>query len=334
MAEIKATVFIPTWFGEQYLDEVFRAVFSQKVDFNFEVLVYDTSSTDSTPKIIEKYAKKHKNLRYKTIEKKQFGHGRTRADAARDAKGEIVVYLTQDATPAHDRWLYEMVKPFDISESIVAVMGKQEPRPKALPLLKSEIRAVFKNLGVESGTTVYYLDDFAKTQAQYDEVCFYSDVNSAARRKFLTEVIEYKDVPYSEDQLFGRDLINAGYKKAYAARASVIHSNDILLSEYKKRMFDEVVGLRSVGIEVKFPGKKAILKLLVKGVLRDWIKTLKDGQYSMKRRVYWFFVNPIFHVEKWRGFTAGTRVDITNKDAVAAYSLEAHRHKQNQASSK
>lgn len=330
MIEMKATVFIPTWFGEQYLDEVLKAVFEQKVDFKYEVLLYDTSSTDKTPKIIQKYAKKHSNLRYKTLTKEEFGHGKTRDEAAKDAKGEYIVYLTQDATPAHDRWLYEMIKPFELSDSIVAVVGKQDPRPKAFPLLKGEIRSVFRNLGVDNGTTIYYLDDFAKTQAQYDEICFYSDVNSAARRDFLLNTIPYKHVPYSEDQLFGRDLINAGYKKAYAARGNVVHSNDMLLSEYKKRMFDEVVGLRTVGIDVVSPGFRAVIKLLIKGIVRDWFRTVRDGEYSFKRKVYWFALNPFFHIEKWRGFIAGTKVDITDSEAVRAYSLESHRQTKNQ----
>lgn len=326
---IKATVFIPTYFGEQYLDEVLKAVFSQKVTFKYEVLIYDTSSTDKTPKIISKYKKKHANLRYKTISKEEFSHGRTRNVAAHDAKGEIVVYLTQDATPAHKNWLSEMIQPFSISDDIVAVMGKQEPRPKAPPLLKSEIRSVFKNLGVESGTTIYYKNPSITTQAQYDLTCFYSDVNSAARRDFLVSTIQYKDVPYSEDQLFGRDLIDAGYKKAYSARAAVLHSNDIKLSEYRRRVFDETLGLRQVGISVVSPGYKAIIKLLIRGTLKDWLRTAMDPQYSLKRKVYWFFLNPFFHIEKWRGFVAGTRVKLDDTRAIEAYSLEAHRHRNN-----
>jgi rhamnosyltransferase len=326
---IKATVFVPTWFGEDFLKELLTSVFAQKVDFRYEVLIYDTSSTDGTLGIIKSFAKRHKNLRYKVITKEEFSHGRTRNAAAHDAKGDFVVYLTQDATPAHNRWLYEITKPFDLSSDIVAVLGKQDPRPKALPLLKSEIRGVFANLGNDNGTTVYYLDDFVKTQGQHDFISFYSDVNSAARRDFLTNTIQYQDVPYSEDQLFGRDLIKAGYKKAYAARANVVHTNEIKLPEYKKRTFDEIVGLRRVGIQVSSPGYRAIIKLIFKGTLRDWLHTIKDPEYSFKRKMYWLLLNPLFHVEKWRGFVAGTRVKLDDQDTIEAYSLESHRGRKN-----
>lgn len=326
-SKIKATVFIPTWFGDQYLDEVLKAVFDQKVSFKFEVLIHDTSSKDRTPEIIEKYAKQHKNLRYRTITKEEFGHGRTRNAGAHEANGEIVVYISQDVTPAHDRWLYEMVKPFELNERIVGVMGKQIPRAHCFPLLKSEINAVFGGFGPDFGTTIFYKDDFVKDQGTYDAISFYSDVNSAARKSFLTGEIAYQDVPYAEDQLFGRDVIDAGYLKAYAPRGSVFHSNDLKLSEYKLRMYDETIGLRKIGIPVDVPSIKTIVKMMFRGIVRDALNTVRDHEYSWKRKLYWLVVNPLFHIEKWRGVRLATKADINDTDHFDKYSLEQRRSK-------
>lgn len=322
MSDYKATVFIPTWFGERYLEEVLDAVFKQKVPFKYEVLIYDTSSKDRTPEIIEKYAKKHKNLRHKTITKDEFGHGKTRNAAAHDAKGEIVVYISQDVTPAHNRWLYEMIKPFELSEEIVGVMGKQDPRPHCFPLLKSEIRSTFRNFGPDFGTTLFYKDDFVQDQSDYDAISFYSDVNSAARKSFLVGEIPYQDVPYAEDQLFGRDVIDAGYIKVYAPRGNVIHSNDMTLGEYKHRMFDETMGLRKIGIPVAVPGRKLILKMIIRGIIRDTLNISQDSQYSWKRKLYWLVMNPFFHVNKWRGIRLATLVSVDDRSALNKYSLE------------
>lgn len=324
-SDIKATVFIPTWFGEQYLDEVLKAVFSQEVPYKYEVLIYDTSSTDKTPSIIKKYAKIQKNLRFKTLKKEEFGHGKTRNAAAHDAKGEIVVYISQDVTPANKHWLYEIVKPFDISDEIVGVIGKQEPRAHCFPLLKGEIRSVFKNFGPDFGTTIFYQDAFVKDQGTYDAISFYSDVNSAARKSHLISNLPYQDVSYAEDQLLGRDIIDAGYKKAYAPRATVLHSNDMKLSEYKNRMFDETLGLRKIGIPVGAPSKKSVLKMIVTGSLKDTFRIAKDAQYSWKRKLYWTVVNPIYHIEKWRGVRLAALVDINDAGAIKKYSLESLR---------
>jgi len=316
------TVFIPTYFGEDYLEDLFTMVFRQKIDKSYEVLVYDTSSTDRTPKIIEKYAKKYKNIRHKTIAKKDYGHGKTRAAAAHDAKGDIVVYLSQDAVPAHDRWLYEMVKPFEISPRIIGVMGKQDPRPKTFPLLKREIISVFGSFGPDCGTTVFYKDDFVKSQEVYDKIAFYSDVNSAARRSYLIGELSYKDVPYAEDQLFGRDVINAGYMKAYSPRGNVLHSNEFKLREYKMRMFDETMGLRRVGIDVKLPTIAQIAKMIIKGWIKDTLFTLRDRQYSRKRKLFYLASNLFYNIEKWRGVRRAVLTKLDDETAIGKYSLE------------
>ncbi len=329
MAKPDITIFIPTYFGEETLDDLLHMVFRQKINQSFEVLIYDTSSIDKTPKIIEKYAKKYDNLRHKTITKAEYGHGKIRAAAAYDARGEIVVYLSQDAVPTNDHWLYEMVKPFEISSDVVGVVGRQQPRPKAPPILKHEIKAVFANLGPENGLTFYYKDYFIKTKQQHDFISFYSDVNSAARRSILTGEIPYKDTPYAEDQLFGRDIINAGYIKAYAARGSVFHSNDVRLRDYKARLFDETRGLRAVGIDVEQPPRRTVAKMVIRGSLMDSIRTILDGEYSLKRKIYYLFTNPIYHIEKWRGVRLGARVSLDDSAEISKHSLEAQQSRKN-----
>jgi rhamnosyltransferase len=322
---IKATIFIPTWQAEPYLNDLLRAVFWQKVSFDFEVLIYDTSSTDKTPAIIAKYMKKYKNIRMKTITKEEFGHGRTRNAAAHDAKGEIVVYLSHDAIPAYRTWLYEIVAPFEISPKIVGVMGKQIPRHKCVPLQKYEIQSVFNNLGPDFGTTIFYKDTFTKNPAYYGAVTFYSDVNSAARRDYLVGSLPYRDVPYAEDQLFGRDIIDAGLYKVYAPRASVVHSNDLTLREYKHRVFDEIIGLRKIGTPVHRPSIKSIIKMTITGVIKDAIRTIHDQEYSTKRKLYWLVLNPLYYIEKWRGLRLATKAVLTDTAVFDKLSLEKKR---------
>ena len=320
---VDITIFIPTYFAEDTLAHLLRKIFKQKIDKTFEVLIYDTSSTDKTPKIIERFAKRHANLRHKTILKKDFQHGRVRQQAAEDAKGEFVVYLTQDAIPAHNRWLYELLKPFEINEKSVGVTGKQDPRPKTFPLLKREIRGVFSGLGPDNGTTIYYKDDFIKKQSQYDHVAFYSDVNSACRRNFVLHTIPYRELDYAEDQAFGRDVIEAGYMKAYASRGNVVHSNEFKIREYKNRMFDEVMGLRKAGIPVKAPSFLGIIKVVALGTVKDTIFTLRDSEYSWKRRLFYIAVNPIYNIEKWRGFRKAVEFDLNDQKTAHRYSLES-----------
>lgn len=301
--EFDATVVILTYNGEQHLEEILNAVHAQRYGGTFETLVIDSGSTDSTLDIIAK----NPWVRLHQIPNSEFGHGKTRNLGAHLAKGRYVVYLTHDATPASDRWLHEITAPFDISERIVAVMGSQVPRADAFPLLRYDVKNTFASFGPMHGTTLFYDDDFIQDEGVRNAVTFYSDVNSAARRSVLTGEIPYRDVSYAEDQLLGRDVIDAGYIKAYAPRAVVWHSNEMTILEYDDRMFEETQGLREVGIDVALPSIPTVAKLVVGGVLRDAVRLVRDREVTTKRKLHGLLVNPAYHVQRWRGVRRGVR---------------------------
>ena len=316
-----ATVAILTYNGEDYLERILSQLRLQEVDGEFEVLVIDSGSTDSTLEIVRRFPE----VRLHEIPNEEFGHGRTRNLAARLARGEFVAYLTHDAVPTTSRWLAELIAPFAIDQRIVAVMGKQVPRPGCFPLLKYEIRGMFAGFGPDFGTSVFYKDPSMTDEGVLSAIGFYSDVNSAARREFLTDVIPYRDVRYAEDQLFGRDLVEAGYRKAYAPRAAVEHSNDLTLDEYGRRIFDETVGLRQIGFPIPRMSRGAQVRLTVRGILGDTLRILRDRDYSWKRKLYWLAVNPAFQVRKWASYRPATLVDLDDASAIAAGSLEHSR---------
>lgn len=296
-----ATVTILTYNGEAYLGDILGALSVQEIDAEFEVLVIDSGSTDSTLDIVARYP----DVILHQIPNSEFGHGRTRNLAAQLARGKYVVYLTHDAVPSHARWLYEILKPFELNSSIAAVMGSQIPRPQCFPLLKYEIQEVFRGFGPGFGTTLFYDDSFITDEGLRNAVTFYSDVNSAARRDLLVGEVPYRDVSYAEDQLLGRDIIQAGYMKAYAPRASVVHSNDMTLSEYDDRMFEETQGLREVGIDVAVPSISVVARMILRGVAKDTVGILRDRDYGRKRKAYYFVVGWLYHVQKWRGVRRG-----------------------------
>lgn len=317
----RATVAILSYNGETYLRRILEQVERQKVDFPVEILVVDSGSTDSTLDIVRSFP----SVRLHTIPNEEFGHGRTRNLAAQLAKGEFVAYLTHDAIPASESWLSELLAPFSLSERIVAVMGKQIPRGASFPLQKYEIQGVFAGFGPDFGTSIFYKGDFVQDEGVLGAISFYSDVNSAARRSFLTETIPYRDVRYAEDQLFGKDLVEAGYIKAYAPRAAVEHSNDLTRAEYGRRIFDETVGLREIGTPIPPLSRKQQLRLTTRGILGDSLRIVRDPSFSKKRKLFWLAVNPLYQTTKWRSYRRSTLVDLEDAAAIKAGSLEHSR---------
>jgi rhamnosyltransferase len=301
---VLATVVVLTYNGEQFLRDLLHAVTIQRIDGEVEILVIDSGSTDRTLQIVADYPQ----VRLIEIPNSEFGHGRTRNFAAHQARGRYVAYLTHDAVPASDRWLYELLKPFELNPRVAAVMGKQVPRSHAFPLLKYEIDAVFSGFGPDFGTALFYEDDFVTSDAVRNAVTFYSDVNSAGRRDLLTGPLPYRDVSYAEDQLLGRDVVAAGYIKAYAPRGVVVHSNELSLAEYDDRMEAETRGQVEVGIDVAVPPYGVVARMIGRGVVRDSVRIVRDRDYSLRRKAYYLAVNPLFHVQKWRGVRRGAAV--------------------------
>ena len=317
----RATVAILTYNGEDHLERILQQVSKQELDGGFEVLVIDSGSTDRTLDIISRFP----SVRLHQIPNAEFGHGRTRNLAASLATGEFVAYLTHDAIPISTGWLRELLEPFRLNDKVMAVTGKQVPRGSAFPLLKYEISGLFAALGPDYGISVFYKDSFVQDEGTLNAISFHSDVNSAARRAFLLNTIPYRDVPYAEDQLFGRDVVEAGYLKAYAPRAAVEHSNDLTRAEYGKRIFDETVGLRRIGFGIPVMTRRARMRLTVRGVAGDTLRILRDRGYGRKRKLFWLVVNPTYQLRKWKSYRAATLVDLDDAASIQSGSLEHSR---------
>ncbi len=323
---VDATVFIPTFNGAAYLDRLLTAVAAQEFSGDFEILVIDSGSTDATLDIIAR----HPQVRLVTIAPSEFGHGRTRNRAAELARGEYVAYLSHDAIPLDALWLEHLLQPLRSSmpaghPTCVAVFGKQVARPFCFPSLAYEIEGVFAACGPDEGPTfISCAPGEADTLSESD--LFYSDVNSATRRDLLLGPIPYRDLDYSEDLAFSRDVLDAGLAKAYQPLAAVEHSNDVTFAEYGKRVFDETRGRHSATDGGSQPAPRlgcwGMCARLLRDVARTLVRIARDGRYSFGAKLHWMAINPWYIARKW----VNIRRALTVSDAEAArYSLEAAR---------
>lgn len=311
---VTATVVIPTYNGEHdHLEETLTAVMAQEAPFAWNVLVIDSGSSDGSVPLLERFAASHDNFTLHQIPNSEFSHGGTRQRAAELADGEFVVYLSQDAVPADGTWLARMVEAFAVSDRVAGVLGRQVPRASCFPLQKRDIAEVFAAQGVDGTHTVYDARSIDQGRAR-----FYSDVCSAARRSVLLGEVPYRDVPYAEDQAFGTDLITAGYLKVYADPARVIHSNDVALRDYSRRILDEFAGLEKVGIVVGRPSARELARELSLGVARDLRFTWRDPVYTARQKLVFSVTAPCYRYARWKGKLMAARREFE-------HSLEARR---------
>jgi O-antigen biosynthesis protein len=243
MADV-VTVAIPVLNGARYLDEVLAAVRAQEVDREVEILVVDSGSSDDSVAI----ARKH-GARVHEISRSEFSHGGTRNLMMELARGDHVAFLTQDATPAQG-WLAALLEGFEQAPDVAAVFGPHDARPDASHMIKAEMERHFATWGnggreIEVQRCDRSPSGIAAYRASPGRFVFLSSVNCCIARP-AWERVRFRDVPYAEDQLLGRELIEAGYATVFHPRARVLHSHDYRPRQFLRRYFDEFRGLREV----------------------------------------------------------------------------------------
>jgi len=266
---MKASVIIPTKNPGPIFHKVLSAVLNQAVDFDYEVLVVDSGSTDGTVEYIGNL--KNANLRLHCIEPSSFGHGRTRNMGIQMTTGQYAVLITHDAMPASENWLDALVSAADKDDSIAGVFGRHIAYPGASPFTKRELELHFSGFAADPVVSIEDPDRYARDQGYRQFLHFFSDNNALVRRS-VWETLPYPDVDFAEDQIWARKIVEAGFKKAYAHEAVVFHSHDYSLVERLQRSFDESYAFyRLFGY---------VLCADLKSMLRSWVAlSVRDLSY-------------------------------------------------------
>jgi glycosyltransferase involved in cell wall biosynthesis len=149
---------------------------------------------------------------------------------------------------------------------------------------------------------------------------FLSDVNCAIAR-WAWERIPYKEVPYAEDQLLGRELIEAGFAKVYNPQAAVIHSHDYPPSQFFRRYFDEFRSLREVlGFRQDWGPKRTLWDIRgLAGADKQWLRAHGVKGLAL---VAPLSVSVRHHTIRMLGAIVGSRADRVPKFLRKRLSLE------------
>jgi rhamnosyltransferase len=291
------SVIIPTYNAARHLEGLLSSL--ERQSFEVEVIVIDSSSTDNTKMIA-----KDNKVKLISIERKNFGHGVTRNAATLHARGDVVVFMTQDALPSDQFCVENLIKPLEI-DSIAAVYGKQIPRKEAIP--------------PEKFARLYNYPDrpIIKGMEQIKEMgiktFFFSNVFSAIRRKEFEEIGGFpENVIMFEDMLFAAKLIQRGYRIAYVPEAKVVHSHDYLLTQQFKRYYQAGVSFKMNPWFMDYAGSN-----------KEGIKFLKEEiKFLFKQKEYpWVFYAILEAMCKYTGYQSGLNYDklprFLNKGAVS-----------------
>ncbi len=235
----KATVCIPTFNGGSLLQSVVERVRSQSSPWPYEIVVVDSSSDDGSTDFLRGAS----DVIFRQIPQNQFGHGRTRNLCAELGAGQYVLFLTQDALPVDDSWLYNMVAIMERCPQAGGAFGRHLAWPDASPYTQRDLQNHFQGF-LKYPLAVSKFTDPAKWSSgdtgwrQF--LHFFSDNNSCLRRT-VWEKIPYPDIEFGEDQVWANLIVEAGHERVYAPASVVYHSHDYASQAWEERSKTEAL---------------------------------------------------------------------------------------------
>lgn len=214
MNQPNISIIIPVKNGIATIDSCLQGIQKQTLFEQCEIIVIDSGSTDGTLERLQQYP-----VKVVTIAPEEFNHGATRNYGVSLANGEMVVMTVQDATPADEYWLQNMVRHFD-DPAVAGVCGQQivphhkdkNPHLWFRPQSEASIKSV-----------QFTKDSFLKLPPQEQkEACGWDDVTAMYRKNVLL-AIPFQPVMFGEDMIWAKEALIKGHVLVYDSSARVEH---------------------------------------------------------------------------------------------------------------
>lgn len=281
------SVVIPVLNGGRDLARCLDALAAQVVDDEVEVVVVDSGSTDGSADLA-----RERGARVHEIPPSEFNHGGTRNLGASLARGEVVVFTSQDAYAAEEHWLARLTAPLAYP-SVAGAYGRQVAHEDAHPpevFFMDFLYGPRSRVQTASGPSALNM-----------ETTLFSNVCSAIRRETLERFPFAGDIIMSEDQEWSRRMLLAGHELRYVADAVVRHSHPYTLRQAFRRFFDS-----GVSAERAYEPGGAESRAALRGASKRYaVSELRWLSAPGRRR--WLPYAVVYEGAKWIGLQLGRR---------------------------
>lgn len=281
------SILIPVLNGGDDLVRCLAAIGDQCFDGEVEVVVVDSGSSDGS--VERAHAS---GARVLEIPAAEFDHGATRNLLAGEARGETLVFISQDARAVRADWLARLTARLAVDESIAGAYGRQIARSDAVPPERFFLDFLY---GPESR-----LQQVASAQELSMETTLFSNANSAIKRSWWERFRFADDLIMSEDQDWARRALLAGGRLAYEADATVCHSHRYTVGGAFRRFFDS-----GVSAERAYLSERGADRSLRSNALRYAKEELEWLVRSHNAR--WIPYACIYEMAKFTGLALGKR---------------------------
>lgn len=222
---MKTSVIIPVFRGERYLPDLLRAIAQQDLEER-EVLVFETSPGGRCRTIAEDHG-----AGWTEVNGADFDHAGTRTLAARQAQGDVLIFLSQDVLPTAPDTFRTLVEGLLHDDDQGAAFGRQLA-PETSPIWGAIKRGF-----------IYRDQSRVRKPSDRDRLGFHTTFLSNAFAAYRREALESfgffgERALMCEDIAAGANLLQSGWSIAYIAEAVVSHDHPTALGAEARRYFD------------------------------------------------------------------------------------------------
>ena len=198
------SIIIRTKNEARWIDHCLSAIATQSIQ-DYEIILVDNNSDDSSVKIAKKYTDKIINVT-------EFYPGKAINEGIKASSGKFIAITSGHCIPKNNVWLKKLIEPLERDHTglLAGVYGRQEPLSSSSALDKRDL------------TVVFGLDERIQRKDS-----FFHNANSAFRRDMWEKFPFDETTTNIEDRLWGAEVIRSGYHIFYTPHASVYHYHGI-----------------------------------------------------------------------------------------------------------
>lgn len=254
---LKYDVIIPVYRPGEKLNKLIDALLSQSLQPGKIIMVNTEREEFLKFSPEEAFLARSPLLELHHIKKAEFNHGATRNYGVSLSDAPFFVCMTDDAIPAGNTVMEELLKPFT-SESIGVSYARQLPASDC-----GIIERYTRSFNYPEESRIKTAKDLPELGIK---TFFASNVCAAYRRSYFDALGGFTDhTIFNEDMIYARHLIDAGYAISYSAKAEVVHSHNYSGMEQLHRNFDLGVSHAQFpeefsGIRAESEGRKLVLQ--------------------------------------------------------------------------
>lgn len=204
----RVSILIPTLDGASDLDRLLPALARQRIEGGVEVRAIDSSSADATVERLERAG-----AAVEVIPRDEFRHGAARNALARGARGEFLLFLSQDAIPEGELFVATLLEAFERDPRLAGATARVLPHDDDDPLTA---RTVLGAPEAQAETRLLGEGDGAVPR--------FNNVAGMVRASVLREV-PFPDVTFGEDVAWAVEVVARGWRVAFVAEAVVRHAH-------------------------------------------------------------------------------------------------------------